>query len=246
MHADSAQWWWIVIQDIAAGLSASKPTLFERWWIFHLRGLGFLTSPPLSIKCILCMKTCIEQGADHADSIYLQWDACKSPGSPSNRVAVGQVDPPAVRITMVCSLFACCLSASEAFLFLSGAVCWVFSNTYTKEEHLLVFSWLVIGEGPELLDAEGRATPPRHLSKKQKSKSLGLNNVPAWLKIYICVHGELFTGCAVRFAVKISQEYCASERWSVTQRTCEDCERMLPKIEGLARVGEIMIFWRSI
>ena len=45
----------------------------------------------------------------------------------------------AVRITMVCSLFACCLSASEAFLFLSGAVCWVFSNAYTKEEHLLVF-----------------------------------------------------------------------------------------------------------
>ena len=40
---------------------------------------------------------------------------------------------------MVCSLFACCLSASEAFLFLSGAVCWVFSNAYTKEEHLLVF-----------------------------------------------------------------------------------------------------------
>ena len=49
-----------------------------------------------------------------------QWDVCKSPGFPSNRVAAGQVDPPAVRITMVCSLFACCLSASEAFLFLSG------------------------------------------------------------------------------------------------------------------------------
>ena len=68
-----------------------------------------------------------------------QWDVCKSPGFPSNRVAAGQVDPPAVRITMVCSLFAGCLSASEAFLFLSGAVCWVFSNAYTKEEHLLVF-----------------------------------------------------------------------------------------------------------
>ena len=37
-----------------------------------------------------------------------QWDVCKSPGFPSNRVAAGQVDPPAVRITMVCSLFACC------------------------------------------------------------------------------------------------------------------------------------------
>ena len=66
-----------------------------------------------------------------------QWDVCKSPGFPSNcnRVAAGQVYPPAVRITMVCSLFACRLSASEAFLFLSGAVCWVFSNAYTKEEH---------------------------------------------------------------------------------------------------------------
>ena len=69
----------------------------------------------------------------------LQWDVCKSTGFPSNRVAAGQVDLPAVRITMVCSLFACCSSASEAFLFLSGAVCWVFSNAYTKEEHLLVF-----------------------------------------------------------------------------------------------------------
>ena len=71
-------------------------------------------------------------------SRYLKWDVCKSPGFPSNRVAAGQVDPLAVRITMVCSLFACCLSASKAFLFLSGTVCWVFSNAYTKEEHLLV------------------------------------------------------------------------------------------------------------
>ena len=175
-----------------------------------------------------------------------QWDVCKSPGFPSNRVAAGQVDLPAVRITMVCSLFACCLSASEAFLFLSGAVCWVFSNAYTKEEHLLVF---VVASDRRRAGVTRRrrpivdcATPPRHLSKKQKSKSLGLNNVPDWLKIYICVHGELFTGCAVRFAVKISQEYCASEQWSVTQRTCEDCEKMLLKIEGLAGVGEIMIF----
>ena len=176
----------------------------------------------------------------------MEWDVCKSPGFPSNRVAAGQVDPPAVRITMVCSLFACCWSASEAFLFLSGAVCWVFSNAYTKEEHLLVFFVASDRRRAELLDAEGRSliAPLRrgHLSKKQKSKSLGLNNVPAWLKIYICVHGELFTGCAVRFAVKTSQEYCASEQWSVTQRTCEDWERMLLKIEGLARVGEIMIF----
>ena len=119
----------------------------------------------------------------YSNGAYAEWDVCKSPGFPTNRVAPGQVDPPAVRITMVCSLFACCLSASEAFLFLSGAVCWVFSKAYTKEEHLLVFSWLVIGEGPEvtrrrrpLVDC---ATPPRHLSKKQKSTSLGLNNVPA-------------------------------------------------------------------
>ena len=68
-----------------------------------------------------------------------EWDVCKSPGFPSNRVAAGQVDPPAVRIAMVCSLFACRLSASEAFLFLSGALCWVFSNAYTKEDHLLEF-----------------------------------------------------------------------------------------------------------
>ena len=59
----------------------------------------------------------------------------QSPGFPSNRVAAGQVYPPVVRITMVCSLFACRLSAPEAFLFLSGAVC----NAYTKGEHLLVF-----------------------------------------------------------------------------------------------------------
>ena len=113
----------------------------------------------------------------------LKWDVCKSPGFPSNRVAAGQVDPPAVRITMVCSLFACCLSASEAFLFLSGAVCWVFSNAYTKEEHLLIFFVAsdrrragVTRRRRPLVDC---ATPPRHLSKKQKSQSLGLNNVPA-------------------------------------------------------------------
>ena len=166
----------------------------------------------------------------------------QNPGFPSNHVAAGQVDPPAVRITMVCSLFACCLSASEAFLFLSGAVCWVFSNAYTKEEHLLVFFVAsdrrragVTRRRRPLVDC---ATPPRHLSKKRKSKSLALNNVPAWLKIYICVHGELFTGCAARFAVKISQEYCASQQWLITQRTREDCDRMLLKIEGLAGVGE--------
>ena len=68
-----------------------------------------------------------------------EWDVCKSPGFPSNRVAAGQVDPPAVRITMVCSLFACCLSASEAFLFLSGAVCWVFSNAYTIRKNICWF-----------------------------------------------------------------------------------------------------------
>ena len=59
-----------------------------------------------------------------------------------------------------------------------------------------------------------------------------------WSRIYICVHGELFTGCAERFVVIISQEYCASEQCLVTQRTCEDCDRMLFNIEGLARVGE--------
>ena len=85
---------------------------------------------------------CLVRGARRAGEAkgVQQWDVCKSPGFPGNRVAAGQVDPPAVRITMVCSLFACCLSAFEAFIFLSGAVCWVFSNAYTKEEHLLVFS----------------------------------------------------------------------------------------------------------
>ena len=77
---------------------------------------------------------------------------------------------------MVCSLFACCLSASEAFLFLSGAICWVFSNAYTKEEHLLVF---FVASDPRRAGVTRRrrplvdcATPPRHLSKKQTSKSL--------------------------------------------------------------------------
>ena len=115
-----------------------------------------------------------------------QWDVCKSPGFPSNRVAAGQVDPPAVRIAMVCSLFACRLSASEAFLFLSGALCWVFSNACTKEEHLMVFFVAsdrrragVTRRRRSLVDC---ATPPRPLSKKQKSKSLGLHNLPACVK----------------------------------------------------------------
>ena len=90
--------------------------------------------------------TCLS-ASPHCDTLYanddyisqVQWDVCKSPGFPSNRVAAGLVDPSAVRITMVCSLFAFRLSASEAFLFLSGVVCWVFSNAYTKEEHLLGF-----------------------------------------------------------------------------------------------------------
>ena len=176
-----------------------------QWWPFQKGGTGSVKGETNSAT--------FWQGKVKT---HRQWDVCKSPGFPGNRVAAGQVDPPAVRITMVCSLFACCLPASEAFLFLSGAVCWVFSNAYTKEEHLLVFFVAsdrrragVTRRRRPLVDC---ATPPRHLSKKQKSKSSGLNNVPAWLKIYICVHGELFTGCAVRFAVKISQEYCASEQ----------------------------------
>ena len=109
----------------------------------------------------------------------MEWDVCKTPGFPSNRVAAGQVDPPAVRITMVCSLLACCLSASEAFLFLSGAVCWVFSNAGSSATHTLrknicwFFSWPVIGEGPELLDAEGRSSiAPLRRGTCRRSKSL--------------------------------------------------------------------------
>ena len=109
---------------------------------------------------------------------------------------------------MVCSLFACCLSASEAFLSLSGAVCWVFSNAYTKEEHLLFLfrgQWSEKGRSYSTQKDTRRLRHPAEALVKEakvKVKSLGLNNVPAWLKIYICVHGELFTGCAVRFAVK--------------------------------------------
>ena len=44
-----------------------------------------------------------------------------------------------------------------------------------KEEHLLVFSWLVIGEGPELLDAEDRSSiAPLRRGTCRRSKSLSL------------------------------------------------------------------------
>ena len=56
----------------------------------------------------------------------------KSPGFPSNRVAAGQLDLPAVHIAMVCFLFACRWSASEAFLFLSGPLCWVFKQKFDQ------------------------------------------------------------------------------------------------------------------
>ena len=144
------------------------------------RPFSYLSPPLLSV---LALGPTVIHTVYSCLSLGLEWDVCKSPGFPSNRVAAGQVDPPAVRITMVCSLFACCLSASEAFLFLPYAVCWVFSNAYTKEEHLLVFFVAsdrrragVTRRRRPLVDC---ATPPRHLSKKQKSKSLGLNNVPA-------------------------------------------------------------------
>ena len=135
---------------------------------------------------------------------HLQWDVCKSPGFPSNRVAAGQVDPPAVRITMVCSLFACRLSASEAFLFLSGVVCWVFSNAYTKLEHLLVFPWLVIGEGPELLDAEGHSSiAPLRRGTCRRSKSQRLQASTTYLLdskfTFVCMHNfSLVVRCVLQ------------------------------------------------
>ena len=56
-------------------------------------------------------------------------------------------------------LFACRLSASEAFLFLSGVVCWVLSNAYTQEEHLLVFFLVACDRRmAELLDAGGHSS----------------------------------------------------------------------------------------
>ena len=61
-----------------------------------------------------------------------------------------------------CGLFLVCLplSASEAFLFRSWALCWVFGNAYTKEKGLVVFfssSWLVIREVPEILVVGGHS-----------------------------------------------------------------------------------------
>ena len=76
-----------------------------------------------------------------------EWDVCKESGPWQPRCCGASRF---AGCTNLYGLFLVCLllSASEAFLFFSGAVCWVFSNAYTKEEHLLVFSWLVIGEGP--------------------------------------------------------------------------------------------------
>ena len=77
---------------------------------------------------------------------------------------------------MVCSLFACRLSASEVrFFVLSGALCWVFSNACTEEEHLLVFLWLVIGERPDLVEIGGHssiAPPCRGTCRRRESQSL--------------------------------------------------------------------------
>ena len=88
----------------------------------------------------------------------------------------------------------------------------------------------------ELVDC---ATPPRHWSKKQKS--LGLHNLPACLIDqdfrFVCTENfPPVVRCVLQS--KISQEYCASEQWSVTQRIREDCGRMLLDIEDLTGVGE--------
>ena len=175
-------------------------------------------------------------------TIRTEWDVCKSPGVPSNRVAAGQVGHPLYEsLWFVPCLLAVCLllkrffsslarfAGSSATHTLRKNICWVFFVASDRRRAG------VTRRRRPLVDC---ATPQRHLSKKRNSKSLGLNNVPALLKSYICVHGELFSGCAVRFAVKFSQEYCASEQWLLTQRTCEDCDRMRLKIEGLPWVGQ--------
>ena len=140
---------------------------------------------------------------------------------------------------MICSLFACRLSAVEAFPFLSGGLCWVFSNAHKKKEHLLVFFFFVTnnqrsaGVTPRRRPLVDCTTQPRPLSKLQKTKPKGLHNLPARLKIFISVHGELFTGRTVRLAVKLSQGCRASEQWLVMQKICEDSFRMLLIIESL-------------
>ena len=90
------------------------------------------------------------------------------------------------------------------------------------------------------------ATPPRHLFGSKSQSLYASTKYVLDSKFTFVLHGEHFIGCAVRFAVKISQQYCASEQWLVTQRTCEDCDRMLLKIEGLARVGENNDFFFEI
>ena len=179
-----------------------------------------------------------------------QWDVCKSPGFPSNRVAAGQVDPPAVRITMVCSLFACCLSASEAFLFLSGAVCWVFSNAYTKEEHLLVFSWLVIGEGPELLDAEVRSSiVPLRWGTCRRSKSLSLRpkqRTCLTQDLHLCARRTFHWLCGAFFS---QNQPRVLRKWAMVSYA-KDLWRLWQDVTQDWRPGwswrKIMIFWRSI
>ena len=144
-----------------------------------------------------------------------QWDVCKSPGFPSNRTLLRGKS-----IRQLCEslwFVPCLLDVSLLLKRFCSSLAWFAgssaTHTLSKNISWCFRSWWSEKDGSYSTQKASRrqcATPPRHLSKKQKWKDLGLNNVPAWFKIYICVHAELFTGSAVRFAVKISQKYCAA------------------------------------
>ena len=126
-------------KPVSSKLCQQRPFVRQQVFLVHSRQ----KTQQLDVVCNDC-PVATTRGShlskvDFCNVLQVQWDVCKSPGFPSNRVAAGQVDPPALRITMVCSLFACCLSASEAFLFLSGAVCWVYSNAYTIRKNICWF-----------------------------------------------------------------------------------------------------------
>ena len=89
-----------------------------------------------------------------------------------------------------------------------------------------------------LVDCATQPTRPEALVEEAKVKVFRPQQRTCLTQnLHLCVHGEPFTGCAVRFAVKISQEDCASEQWLVAQRSCEDCDRILLKTELKAWLG---------
>ena len=200
-------------------------------------------------------QTASKQGTKHSDSYSRRIDLPRSNAVAREArtfayVPLGrrQVDPPAVRITMVCSLFACRLSASEAFLSslarFAGS-----STTHTLRKNICWFlSWLVKRAGVTwrrrpLVDC---ATPPRHLSKKQKSKSFRPQQ-RTWLTQDLHLYAR-------RTFHWLCGAYCSQNqprvlrKWAMVSyaKDLGKCDRMLLQIEGLARVGENNDFWRSM